>query len=42
MLTAPFVSEFYTIFPAPNADELIEFVNKTSDTKDIDLSLIHI
>ena len=36
MLTAPFVSEFYTIFPAPNADELIEFVNKTSDTKDID------
>ena len=36
MLTAPFVSEFYTIFSAPNADELIEFVNKTSDTKDID------
>ena len=26
MLTAPFTSEFYTIFPAPNADELIEFV----------------
>tara|TARA_B100001769_G_C21832491_1_gene452080 strand:- start:98 stop:658 length:561 start_codon:yes stop_codon:yes gene_type:complete len=36
MLVAPFTSEFYTIFPAPNADELIDVINKICDTKDID------
>ena len=31
MLVAPFTSEFYTIFPAPNADEFIEFINNSKD-----------
>ena len=31
MLTAPFVSEFYTIFSAPNADEFIELIDKSKD-----------
>ena len=31
MLVAPFTSEFYTIFPAPNADEFIEFIDKSKD-----------
>ena len=31
MLTAPFTSEFYTIFPAPNADEFIDLIDIFSD-----------
>ena len=31
MLVAPFTSEFYTIFPAPNADEFIELIDKSKD-----------
>ena len=27
MLVAPFTSEFYTIFPAPNADEFIDLAS---------------
>ena len=36
MLVAPFTSEFYTIFPAPNADEFIDKINKSCNTKKID------
>ena len=31
MLVSPFTSEFYTIFPAPNADEFIELIDKSKD-----------
>ena len=31
MLTAPFVSEFYTIFSAPNADQFIELIDKSKN-----------
>ena len=36
MLVAPFTSEFYTIFSAPNADEFIDLIDQTCKTKDID------
>ena len=31
MLVSPFTSEFYTIFPAPNADEFIELIDNSKD-----------
>ena len=36
MLVAPFTSEFYTIFPAPNADEFIDLIDQACKNKDID------
>ena len=30
MINGLFLSDFYTIFPAPNSDELIEFCNEKS------------
>ena len=36
MLVAPFTTEFYTIFPAPNADEFIDLIDHACNTKDID------
>ena len=35
MLVAPFTSEFYTIFPAPNADEFIDLIDQACKNKDI-------
>ena len=35
MLIAPFTSEFYTIFPAPNADEFIDSINESCNSKKI-------
>ena len=35
MLVAPFTSEFYTIFPAPNADEFIDSINESCNSKKI-------
>jgi len=36
MINSPFSSEFYTIFPAPNADELISSIEEVCNTKKVD------
>tara|TARA_Y100000052_G_C2906343_1_gene59815 strand:- start:39 stop:611 length:573 start_codon:yes stop_codon:yes gene_type:complete len=33
MIVTPFTSDFYTIFPAPNVEELTEFCNKKSKSE---------
>ena len=36
MINNPFSSEFYTVFPAPNADELISTIDEVLNTKQVD------
>ena len=36
MINIPFSSEFYIVFPAPNADELISTIDEVCNTKQID------
>ena len=36
MINIPFPSEFYTVFPAPNSDELISVVDEVCNTKQVD------
>jgi len=36
MINIPFPSEFYTVFPAPNADELISVIDEVCNTKQVD------
>ena len=33
MITTPFTSDFYTIFPAPNVEDLLNFVIKRVNQK---------
>ena len=36
MITFPFKSEFYTVFPAPNAEQLISVIDEVCNTKQVD------
>ena len=35
MINTPFLSEFYTVFPAPNADDFISTIDKMCETKQV-------
>ena len=36
MINIPFSSEFYTVFPAPNSDELISKIDDVCNTQQVD------
>ena len=36
MINVPFSSEFYTVFPAPNSDELISKIDDVCNTQQVD------